>query len=89
MGDVKMKRVTGTGALSIGRNRIKGISVLAAAGTPRLTITDGNGGPTILDLSFIQSSSHTVDIPGDGILSSDDPHVSALTNITAATIFYG
>ena len=46
--DVKAKRVTGTGSLAVGPARIRQIHVLSGSGTPRLTISDGNGGATCL-----------------------------------------
>ena len=85
--DVQSKRVTGTGSLSVGTARIRQIQVLTTTGSPRLTITDGNGGSTVLDLDFIASDSHSVNIPSDGIRVSD-VYVSAFTNITAMTVFY-
>ena len=84
---VLSKRLTGTGSASVGPARIRQIQVLTASGTPRLTITDGNGGSTVLDLDFIASDSHSVNIPSDGIRVSDI-YVSAFTNITAMTVFY-
>ncbi len=85
--DVKAKRLTGTGSASVGPARIRQIQVLSTTGTPRLTITDGNGGSTVLDLDFIASDSHSVNIPDEGIRVSDI-YVSTLTNITALTVFY-
>lgn len=85
--DVKSKRITATGSLAVGPARIRQIQVLSTIGTPRLTITDGDGGATILDLDFIASDSHSVNIPDDGIRVGD-VFVETLTNITAATFFY-
>lgn len=87
--DVKAKRVTATGALAIGRARIRHITALVDnTGAGRFTITDGNAGPTILDVDLAANSFSTIDIPDEGILSTSDPHVSAATNVTAATIFW-
>lgn len=87
--DVKAKRVTSTGAVGIGRARIRHITVLVSnVGAGRLTITDGNGGATILDVDLSSDLMHTIDIPDEGILSTSDPYVSAATNVTAATIFW-
>lgn len=87
--DVKAKRVTGTGALGIGRARIRHITVLVDnVGAGRVAVTDGNGGPTILDVDLAQNSFSTIDIPDEGILSVNDPHVSVATNVAAATIFW-
>lgn len=87
--DIKTKRVTGTGALSVGRARIRHITVLVSnAGAGRVTITDGNGGSTVLDVDLEANSFSTIDIPDDGILVTTDIHLSAATNVTAATIFW-
>jgi len=85
--DVQSKRVTGTGSVAVGPARIRQIQVLTTTGTPRLTISDGNGGATVLDLDFLASDSHSVNIPADGLRVSDI-YVSAFTNITAMTVFY-
>jgi hypothetical protein len=87
--DIKTKRVTGTGALSIGRARIRQLQVKIGATTAgRITITDGDGGPTVLDLDFSPSDTHSVNIPSDGVLFTDDPYVSTATNLDAMTVFY-
>jgi len=88
--DIKAKRVTGTGALGIGRARIRQLQVKIGATTAgRITITDGDGGDTILDLDFTPSDTHSVNIPSDGVLSTTDPFVSVATNVDALTVFYG
>jgi len=86
--DVQTKRVTGTGSLGVGPARIRQIQVLTTSGSPRLTVTDGNGGGTVLDLDFSASDSHSVNIPDDGVRCASDVYVSAFTNITAMTVFY-
>jgi hypothetical protein len=86
--DIKAKRLTGTGAVGVGRARIRQLQITVGAGAGRLTITDGNGGSTILDLDFAASDTHSVNIPSDGVLSTSDPYISAATNITALTFFY-
>ena len=87
--DVKAKRVTGTGAVGIGRARLRHITVLVSnVGAGRVTITDGNGGDTILDVDLAANGFATIDIPDEGILSVTNPYVSAATNVTAATIFW-
>ena len=85
--DVKSKRLTGTGSAGVGPARIRQIQVFSASGTPRLTITDGSGGSTVLDLDFSASETHSVNIPDEGIKVSDI-YVSVLTNITAITVFF-
>ncbi len=86
--DIKTKRVTGTGSLALGPARIRQVQVLTGAGTGRLTITDGNGGETLLDLDFLASDSHSVNIPDYGVRAQSDVYISAVTNITALTVFY-
>ena len=85
--DVKSKRITATGSLGVGPARIRQIQLKTDSGTPRLTVTDGNGGSTVLDLDFNASDTHSVNIPSNGIRVSDI-YVSVLTNITAATVFF-
>lgn len=86
--DVKAKRLTGTGAASVGRLRLRQIQVLTGAGTGRLTLTNGDGGATVVDIDFLASDSHSVNIPDDGVLFTDDLYVETATNVTAMTIFY-
>lgn len=86
--DVLTKRVTGTGSLAVGPARVRQIQVLTGAGAGRLTVTNGNGGDTVLDIDFLASDSHSINIPDDGIRCSSDVYVSTATNITAMTFFY-
>ena len=86
--DVRAKRLTGTGAASTGRARLRQVQVLVGGGAGRLTLTDGNGGDTIVDLDFVQSSTHSVNIPDEGLLFASDIHVGTATNVTALTIFF-
>jgi hypothetical protein len=86
--DVLTKRVTGTGSLGVGPARVRQVQVLTGAGAGRLTVTNGNGGTTVLDIDFLASDSHSINIPDDGIRCSSDVYVSVATNITAMTFFY-
>jgi len=86
--DVLTKRVAGAGSLGVGPARIRQIQVLTGAGAGRLTVTNGNGGTTALDIDFLASDSHSINIPDDGIRCSSDVYVSVATNITAMTFFY-
>jgi len=88
MSDVRSKRVTGTGSLAVGPARVRQVQVLTSAGAGRLTLTNGNGGETLLDLDFLASDSHSVNIPDNGIRFTDDVYISTTTNITALTVFY-
>jgi|TARA_R100000995_G_scaffold84869_1_gene65372 hypothetical protein len=87
--DVKSKRLTGTGAASVGRSRLRQVQILTSSGgAGRLTLTDGNGGATILDIDFLASDSHSVNIPDEGLLFTSDIHVATATNVTALTLFH-
>ena len=86
--DVRAKRLTGTGAASTGRARLRQVQVLVGGGAGRLTLTAGNGGAPIGDLDFVQSSTHSVNIPDEGLLFTSDIHVGTATNVTALTIFF-
>ena len=87
--DVKSKRLTGTGAASVGRSRLRQVQILTSSGgAGRLTLTDGNGGATILDIDFLASDSHSVNIQDEGLLFTSDIHVATATNVTALTLFH-
>ena len=77
--DVLTKRVTGTGSLAVGPARVRQIQVLTGAGAGRLTVTNGNGGTTVLDIDFLASDSHSINIPDDGIIATSGAYVSAFT----------
>lgn len=82
------KRYTATGACGVNRSRLASIQVTVGAGAGRLTLTDGSGGATKMDLDFVQSDTFHITLPGDGILFDRDPQITALTNITAVTLFF-
>lgn len=87
--DIKSVRVTGTGSALASRARICGVKFTSdGVGAGRLTITDGNGGDTALDLDFLNSDQDYVQISGNGILVQDAIWVSAITNAVAVTLFY-
>ena len=87
--DIQTKRVTTAASLGVGPARIRQIQVLTSAvGAGRLTITDGAGGNTALDIDFIAEESHSINIPDYGIRCATDVTITAMTNITAMTVFY-
>ncbi len=89
LSDIKAKRLTTAASLAVGPARIRQVQVLVGAGgAGRLTITDGSGGETLLDVDFAVSDSHSVRIPDNGIRAQNDVLVTAATNLTAFTIFY-
>jgi hypothetical protein len=64
------------------------IVVTTTAGAGRLTLTDGSGGSTLMDVDLVASTTHNVYIPEEGILFQSDIFVSAATNLTSATFFW-
>lgn len=87
--DVKSKRVTGTGAFSVGRSRLRMLVVTtSAAGAGRLTLTDGNGGDTLMDVDLVASTTHNFYVPEEGILFTSDIYVSVATNLVSITAYY-
>jgi hypothetical protein len=89
LSDIQSKRVTGTGSLAIGPARVRQVQVLTnSGGAGRLTITNGNGGATVLDIDFLASDSHSINIPDNGLRCEADVYISAATNIDAITVFY-
>lgn len=84
--NVRAKRITATGATSLGRSRIVGINMVTSGTAGRVTITNGNGGSTLLDLDTQASTVQYIRMPEGGILSDNDPYISALTNVTAITL---
>ena len=87
--DLRTKRVTAAGSLAVGPARIRQVQVLTTAGgVGRLTVTDGDGGPLVLDIDFLASDSHSINIPDYGIRCSADVFITAFTNIAAVTVFY-
>jgi hypothetical protein len=87
--DVKSKRFTATGATSLGRVRLRKVSLLVSnVGPGRFTLTNGNGGATVFDVDFGADGSHTLMLPDNGTLFETDIYVATATNITAFTLFY-
>ena len=87
--DIQTKRVTTAASLGVGPARVRQVQVLTSAvGAGRLTITDGAGGTTVLDIDFKDDDSHSINIPDYGIRCATDVTITAMTNITAMTVFY-
>jgi len=85
--DVSSKRVTATGAVGIGRVRIRMV-VVTLSGAGRVTLTSGSGGTTKIDMDFGAAGTYDIFIPGNGVLFEDDPFVATATNVTAQTLFW-
>lgn len=85
--DVNSKRVTATGAVAIGRARIRMV-VVTVSGAGRLTMTSGDGGATKLDLDFGAAGTYDIFIPGTGVLFEADPYIATATSVSAVTVFW-
>ena len=87
--DVFAVRKNATGSIVFqGPARLRQVEVFtSSSGSPRLTLTDGNGGATLLDLDFTTSDTHSVNIPADGIRFTDSIYVSTFTALEAMTVF--
>lgn len=85
--DISSKRVTTTGALSIGRARIRMV-VATLSGAGRITLTSGSGGTTKIDLDYAAAGTYDIMLPGTGTLFENDPFVATATNVTAMTFFW-
>lgn len=89
--DVKAKTLTATGAMEVGRARLRGLYFVAGATAGSIVIKDGGAsGATILDVRTPASATATgsIFVPAEGVLSTADPYV-VLTEATSATVFYG
>jgi hypothetical protein len=85
-GPVKAYNVTGTGTVGPGRSRIKQI-VMYATGAGAFTITDGNGGSTLITQKFPTGLS-VLNIPGDGVIAESGAYVNAISGTNAElTVF--
>jgi hypothetical protein len=89
MTDVLSKRITAAGAISTGRGRVVAISAVGAAGAGRITLTDGSGGATLLDVDVPLGTGQTLAlyIGEQGVLFKTSIFASVVT-ATGVTIFY-
>jgi hypothetical protein len=85
--DIRTKRLAATGSAAVGSARIRQIQIKTTTGSPRLTLTNGNGGAVVLDMDLNASDTHSVNIPDEGIRVSDI-FISVFTACTSATVFY-
>ena len=87
-GDVKAVRVTGTGSVFAGRTRLRGIILENdhASATQAITLQDNTDSTTLFQGDVPDGDVFAFNIPEDGILFPGGMKVSAITNLTAATI---
>lgn len=86
--DVKAKRLAAFPAsLAVGPARIRTLHG-TTSGAARLTITDGNGGSTVLDVDAQGAGTFTLELPDAGIRCSTDVYISTATGVSALTVIY-
>lgn len=86
--DVKSVRVTATGDAVPFRTRVRTVQLTGGATAGTLQLRDGASGPVLIELDAPINAAVNVLIPENGVLFDSAVHAT-LTNLTAATIFYG
>jgi hypothetical protein len=88
--DVKAAANTASATFFAGPARVKGIVVTSGAAAGTLIVRDGGSSGTVrLTINTPAAAGiQNVLIPGEGVRFDTDIYV-ALTNVTAATVFYG
>ena len=86
--DVKAVRVTGTGAVFAGRTRLRGIIIVSDAGGSAggITLQDNTSSATLFQGDVANGDVFAFNIPEDGVVFPGGMKVSAISNLTAATI---
>ena len=85
--DVKSVRVTGTGSVFAGRTRLRGIVLVSDSGGSAggITLQDGDS-VTQFQGDVANGDVFALNIPEDGIVFKGRKTVSAISNLTAATL---
>ncbi len=86
---ITTKLISSTGSLTTVKTLLVGLSAQPTGTAGRITITDGQGGTALFDIDTPASATATVIIDGfidQGIAFPSGMYVSALTNITSATV---
>jgi hypothetical protein len=87
MSDIQATQQAATGSVITAAIRLKGISIGATGTAGVLTLTNGNGGATLLSVNVPANDIYTLNIPEDGILFPDGIYCSAFTNLIGFTVF--
>ena len=87
MVDVQATTGAATGSVITAAIRLRGISIGATGTAGVLTLTNGNGGATLLRVKWPANDIYTLNIPEDGILFPAGIHCSAFTNLIGFTVF--
>ena len=86
-GDVKSVRVTATGAVFAGRTRLRGIILASdAGGAGTIILQDNTDSTTLFQGDVANGDVFALNIPEDGIVFPGGMKVSAIPNVTAATL---
>ena len=85
--DVKSVRVTGNGSVFAGRTRLRGIVLISDSGGSAggITLQDGDS-VTQFQGDVANGDVFALNIPEDGIVFKGGMTVSAISNLTAATL---
>ena len=89
--DVKSTHLTASGNVFNGRTRLKSVSYRGNASNGYVRFRDGSStGPILCELDVGTSDSFTIYLllPGEGIVFQTSLYVE-LSNVDAATVFYG
>ena len=87
MSDIQATQQAATGSVITAAIRLKGISIGATGTAGVLTLTNGNGGTTLLSVNVPANDIYTLNIPEDGILFPDGIYCSVFTNLIGFTVF--
>lgn len=90
-GDVLSTYLASSGSVSTNRNRLKSVSYRGNGTLGSLVFKDGGAsGTALLELSVGTGDTVTnyVILPGEGVLFGSNIY-AVLTNVSAATVFYG
>ena len=85
--DVKAIRVTATGAVFAGRTRLRGLILASdAGGAGTIVLQDNTDSTTLFQGDCPNGDVFAFNIPEDGVLFPGGMKVSAIPNVTAATL---
>ena len=85
--DVKAIRVTATGAVFAGRTRLRGLILASdAGGAGTIVLQDNSDSTTLFQGDCPNGDVFAFNIPEDGIVFKGGMTVSAISNLTAATL---
>ena len=85
--DVKAVRVTATGAVFAGRTRLRGLILASdAGGAGTIVLQDNSDSTTLFQGDCPNGDVFALNIPEDGVVFKGGMTVSAISNLTAATL---